>query len=440
MSGLAQLLLESGYIVSGSDKNPNHLTRKIESKGGRVFCGHRAANMSDAQLVVYSSAIDRNNPELAAAGKKNIPVIHRAQLLSEFMNNKDGIAITGTHGKTTTSCLLSSILLKADLDPTLILGGELNAIAGNVHAGKGDLVVAEADESDASFLFLEPKYTVITNIDQDHLDYHGSLEGLVKANLDFAKKTKAGGSLFCLFDDLNVRRVLLSYEGRFETFGLYKEADLYADNIRLNGYRAEFDCMYKKSKMGSVTINLPGVYNVINSLAAILVSLSLGVDFDNVKSALSNYSGAKRRFEMKLDHNGITVIEDYAHHPTEIMEVLKAARAHREKRLVVVFQPHRYTRTKHLLEGFGGSFGLADELILTNIYSAGEKPIEDLSVGDLYRRVLASGQRNTHIMPKNNISDYLYNTARSGDLILILGAGDIGRVAGELRDMFNKDI
>ena len=439
MSSLAQLLLDTGYIVSGSDETLNSLTSKIESKGGRVFLGHKASNLGDAQVVVYSSAIDQKNTELIMAKKRNIPIFHRAQLLFELMKEKESIAVSGTHGKTTTSCMLSSILIEAGMDPTLILGGELNLIGGNTYAGKGEFVVVEADESDSSFLFLEPKYTVITNIDQDHLDYHKSLEGLIKANLDFAKKTKLDGELFCLFDDYNIRRIILDYEGRFTTFGMSKEADLHATNLKFDNFKTKFNCIYKKRDLGRVTLNIPGEYNVLNSLAAILVSLRLGVDFNYAKSALSNYTGAKRRFDVKLKRDDIMIIEDYAHHPTEIEAVLKASKSYKGKRLVVVFQPHRYSRTKFLLESFGTCFGLADELILTNIYHAWEEPIKELSVRDIYQRVLVSGQRNAHIMPKNNITDYLYNTAQPNDMILVLGAGDIGDVASNLADMFTHD-
>ena len=439
MSSLAQLLLESGYIVSGSDESPNHLTRKIESRGGKVFASHRASNLGDAQVVVYSTAINKNNPEMAAALKRNIPTLHRAELLSQIMQEKDSVAVTGTHGKTTTASLISSILVESGLDPTLILGGELNLIGGNTHAGKGNIIVAEADESDGSFLFMSPRYSVITNIDADHLDHHKDLEGLIKANLDFAKKTKPNGELFCLFDDLNVRRILLNYSGRFTTFGMYKEADLSCRNVKINGFSSEFDCIYKNANLGRIKLNLPGTYNILNSLAAILVSLHLGVDFDCIKKALFAYSGVKRRFEVKSDTDGVTIVEDYAHHPTEISRVLEAARASGKRRVVVVFQPHRYSRTKDLLDDFGKCFSSADELILTNIYSAWENPIKGLSVTDIYKKVLSSGNRNVRIIPKDNIAGYLYNTAREGDLILILGAGDVGEVAGSLKDLFDRE-
>ena len=439
MSGLALLLLESGYIVSGSDEVPSHITERINAKGGRVFSGHKASNLGDAQLVIYSSAISDDNPELLTARKKEIPVLHRAELLAELMKDKTGIAITGTHGKTTTSCLLASVLIQAGLDPTLVLGGELKGIDGNTRRGKGELLLAEADESDGSFLFLEPKYSVITNIDTDHLDHYGSLEGLIKAGSDFAKKTKTGGELFCLFDDLNIRRILLGYEGRFTTFGLYKEADLHAERIEFKKFQSEFDCIYKKENLGRVKLNLPGSYNITNSLAAILVSLHLGIEFDTIKQALSSYSGVKRRFETKVNQDGIMVVEDYAHHPTEIKEVLKACTAYGEKRLVVVFQPHRYTRTKHVLDDFADCFKGAHELILTNIYSAWEEPIRDLSIGDIYQKVVKTGQRNVHIMPKKNIADYLYNNARPNDLILILGAGDICEVSDKLASLLKEE-
>jgi len=434
MSALAQLLLERGYIISGSDQYPSHLTEKLKENGAKIFSGHKPIHLEDAQLVIYSSAISPNNPELEQARKKKIPIIHRAQLLGEIMNNNKSIAVTGTHGKTTTSCLLASILLEAELDPTLILGGELNSIDGNIRAGTGELILAEADESDSSFLYLEPRYSVITNIDQDHMECHGDLDGLIKNFSDFAKKTSKNGELFCLFDDLNARRLLLNYEGRFATFGLYKEADLHAEDIKFNDLATEFDCIYKNKNLGKITLNLPGRYNVLNALAAILVSMHLGVNFNCARSALSKYSGVKRRFEIKFNKDGIMLVEDYAHHPTEIKEVLKAARNYSGRRLVVVFQPHRYTRTKNILDSFTDCFALADELILTNIYSAWEERIENISIKDIFDKVVRRGQKNVHIIPKGNIANYLYNTSDAGDLILILGAGDIYEVADELRD------
>lgn len=439
MSALAQILLSKGYIVTGSDVKKNNLTDTIESKGGKVFEGHQLENVRDAQVVIYSSSIAKENPELTEARRRGLQVMHRGQLLAEVMKDKTGVAITGAHGKTTTTAMISNILIKAGYDPMCILGGESLNLKSNVYLGKGKFIVAEADESDGSHLYLEPSFGIMTNIDHEHLDYYDSIDDIVKAGKLFMERISQNGVFFGSMDDKFVRKLLVHYKGRFATFGMSQDADLYAANVRLEGLSSQFDCMYDKRKIGTIKMKVPGMHNVLNALASILFALHIGIGFDTIRESLYDFKSTKRRFEIFPDTGRVLLIEDYAHHPTEIMATLQACRLLRPKRIVAVFQPHRYTRTQRLQREFGNCFGLSDELILTNIYPASEAPIEGVTVRCIFDKVLDSGLSNVHIMPKKNIAEYLYNTACDGDLIAVLGAGDIGEVAGELRLKLAKD-
>lgn len=439
MSALAQILLSQGYIVSGSDIKPNNLTRIIESRGGKVFKDHRKSNIEGAQIVVYSSSISSDNPELLEAKKKRLKVWHRAQLLAELMKEKESVAITGAHGKTTTASMIADILIKSGYDPICILGGESVNLNGNAYAGKGSFLVAEADESDGSHLYLEPKFAIITNIDREHLDYYKDIEHIINTSSAFLDRIKAGGAFFGLIDDEFIRKVLLHYDRRFATFGLSSEADLYAVNIKLEGLSTHFDCIYNKQNIGTVHLNMPGMHNILNGLGSILFCLYIGIDFTTIREALSQFKSSKRRFQIYPDTDKITLVEDYAHHPTEISATLKACRLLKPKRLITVFQPHRYSRTRELQKEFGSCFSLSDELILTNIYAASEKPIEGVSVKNIFDEVIKRDFENVHIIPKENIVDYLYNNFQEGDLIAVLGAGDIGDVARDLSERIRID-
>lgn len=439
MSALAQVLLSRGYIVSGSDIALNNLTATVESKGGRVCKGHTRENIGDAQVVVYSSSIAVDNPELLEAGKLGLKVMHRGELLREIMNDKIGVAITGAHGKTTTASMVSDILLKADMDPVCILGGESENLGGNAYAGRGKYIVAEADESDGSHLYLAPKFAIVTNIDREHLDYYKNTEHLIRINSSFLDKIHPDGVFFGLIDNEYIRRLLVHYEGRFATFGLSKKADLYAENIEVEGMSSSFDCIYHGRKAGRMELNVPGRHNVLNALAATLFALHIGIGFNVISDAMGKFKLTKRRFEIYPETGGITLIEDYAHHPTEIRATLDACRLLKPRRIVAVFQPHRYTRTKELSREFGGSFGMADELILTNIYAASEPPIDGVSVKNIYDELEGPDFERAHIMPKENITEYLYNSCRQGDLIAVLGAGDISDVAKDLSERLRND-
>jgi len=439
MSGLAQVLLSKGYIVTGSDIKPNNLTELIESKGARVYKGHKDSNIDDSQIVVYSSSISKDNPELREARRRNLRILHRAELLAELMKEKIGIAVTGAHGKTTTASMISDILIRAGHDPICILGGESASLKGNACIGKGKFLVAEADESDGSHLHLEPMFAVITNIDREHLDYYKNTEDILKTSLLFLEKIQQGGTFFGSIDNDFIRKILLNYDRKFKTFGLSGEADLYATNIRLNGLNSAFDCIYRGERIGTINIKVPGIHNILNALAAILFTLHIGIDFEVIRDALYKFRSAKRRFEIYPDTNGVTLIEDYAHHPTEISATLEACRLLKPRRLVTVFQPHRYTRTKELQDEFGSCFGLSDKLILTNIYAASEPPIEGVSIKNIFDKVMERGLKDAHIMPKENIADYLFDNSRDGDLIAVLGAGDIGEVARDLGERLKDE-
>ncbi|MDD5137153.1 MAG: UDP-N-acetylmuramate--L-alanine ligase, partial [Candidatus Omnitrophica bacterium] len=434
MSGIASILLEMGYNVSGSDVELSGITGRLEKMGGKIFRGHRSSNLPlTAGAIVYSSSISGDNPEMAEARRRKIPVAHRAELLGELFNKKRGIAVTGTHGKTTTTSLISVMLENAGRDPTAVIGGEIANFGGNAKLGRGAYFVAEADESDSSFLHLKPLYTVITNVEMEHLDHFGSLDRIVAAYRSFIGNTKRGGTIFYNLDDPNLRRVIRSRGNiRSRSFGLSKAADAYPLNIKMDGFNTSFDCVYKGKKLGKAAISIPGAHNVLNALAAILVGLEAGLKFDEIVRSIKDFGGAKRRFELRAHEGDVMLIEDYAHHPTEIQAVLRASRNWRRKRLIAVFQPHRYSRTKFFAKDFGRAFQGADKLILTEIYAASEKSITGVSVKCVYDAAKKNGVRDVAILEKEGISGYLMKIKRPGDMIIVMGAGNIKKVADEL--------
>lgn len=433
MSAIAHVLLEMGYKVSGSDVETNDLTRRIETIGGRVFEGHHASNiLDDTGMLVYSTSISRDNPELDEAQKRSIPVVHRAQVLAELFNKKKGIAVTGTHGKTTTTSLISVILRKAGLDPTVIIGGEVNCFKGNSSCGKGEYLVAEADESDSSFLHLKPAFAVVTNMEPEHLDHYKSMDEIRASFRSFIDNVEPGGKLFYCHDDMNIRQILDGYKGSLASYGFSDDADIYPADIRMNGFNTTYTCVYKDKILGNVRLKLPGRHNVLNSLAAILLGLDLGLDFNTIAGAIRTFSGAKRRFQLRCKNDGVMLIDDYAHHPTEIRAVLDACRNWKDKRVIVVFQPHRYTRTKFLADEFGACFKGAHKLVLTDIFPASEPPIEGVSIKNIYEKVKANGIEDVSIVKKDDIVEHILRIKRCGDMILVLGAGDIKKVADEL--------
>ncbi len=439
MSGIALVLLRMGYKVSGSDLGSNNLTDKLVAEGAGIRLGHDNDNIpADTEVVVYSSSINDSNPEILEAHRRNLLIVKRAQALAELLNGKKGIAVTGTHGKTTTSSLISVMLENCGLDPSAIIGGEVELFKGNSKYGKSEYVVAEADESDGSFLYLKPFYSVITNVEMEHIDYYTTLEDAIDSYTAFANNTKKGGCLFYNAEDGNIEKVLKNFKGNRESFGLSKGADIYPHEIMMNEFYTSYVCVYKNEIIGRVSLRIPGKHNISNSLAAILVGFKLGLSFEEICRSIQDFTGTKRRFHMRANVEGVMLIDDYAHHPTEIRAVLDACRNWKDRRLVVVFQPHRYTRTKFLAEEFGRCFKGADKLILTDIYGASEDPIEGVSVKNIYDRVRLHGLNDVEMMSKEKITRHIMDTKRRGDIIVVLGAGDIKEVSDELSERLNK--
>jgi len=434
MSSIASILLERGFKIRGSDVKANRLTDEIGRRGADIFVGHHPSNLRKSTgLVVYSTSIDENNPEVIKARKLKIPVVHRSDLVAELVNANKGIAVTGAHGKTTTTALIAVLLTKAGLDPTVIVGGEVNFFGSNWRNGAGTYVVCEADESDGTFKKLKPSYAVLTNIDREHLEHYRDFEDLITANKVFIDNVKSDGYLIASYSDNHIKRLLKAYSGRFLTYSLScSRADLYARDIKMDKFRTSFKAVFKGRELGLFELNIPGMHNVENSLAAILLGIELDIDFKVTKEALSLYKGTLRRFEVKGEIDDIMIIEDYAHHPREIMATIAACKNWPGRRVVGVFQPHRYTRTQFLKKDFGKSFLGLDELILTDIYSASEKPINGVSTRIIYDEVLKNGQENVSLIEKKHILPYLLNTLKRSDMVLVLGAGDIGELSGEL--------
>lgn len=434
MSSLAFILLRRGVAVSGSDLKPTRLTDEIKKRGGEIFFGHDAGHIrDDIELVVYSSSIEKSNPELAAARNRGIAILHRSDVVAQLVNPKIGVAVTGAHGKTTTTALSALLLVEAGLDPTVIVGGEVEGLGGNWRNGNGAFAVCEADESDGTFLKLTPDYAILTNIDAEHLDYYRDLEGVIKASGIFIENIKEKGCLIASHGDIHIRDLLGAYKKRFLTYGISAPGpDLRAEAIKMDKFHTSFNAVFKGKTLGAFELNIPGRHNVENGLAVILLGLELGIDIGAIKETLSRYKGAVRRFQVKGDIDGIMVIEDYAHHPAEIMATISACRNWQGRRLVGVFQPHRYTRTKFLKNAFGKSFLELDELILTDVYAASEEPIEGVTTKIIYDEAVKNGQRNIQLMKKEKITPYLLDTVRDQDIVLILGAGDIGEISDEL--------
>jgi UDP-N-acetylmuramate--alanine ligase len=439
MSGIALILLKMGYKVSGSDLGPSNLTQNLTAEGAEIHFGHRDDNVPpETEVVVYSSSINDSNPEICRARERNLPIMKRAQVLAELLNGKKGIAVTGTHGKTTTSSLISVMLENCGLDPTVVIGGEVDIFKSNAKYGKSEYIVAEADESDGSFLYLKPFYSVITNLEMEHIDYYKTLEDAIDSYAAFAENTKRAGCLFYNAEDRNIEKALKKFRGNRESFGLSKGADIYPHEIMMNEFYTSYVCVYKNEIIGRVSLRIPGKHNILNSLAAILTGFRLGIPFDDMCRSMQDFTGTKRRFHLRADVDGVMLIDDYAHHPTEIRAVLEACRNWKDRRVIVVFQPHRYTRTKFLAEEFGRCFKGADKLILTDIYAASEEPIAGVSVKNIFDRVRMHGLDDVTMMNKNSIARHIMEMKKRGDMIVVLGAGDIKEVSDELSEELNK--
>lgn len=433
MSGIAEVLLNLGYRISGSDVKETEVTRRLQALGCEISYGHRRENVKEADVVVVSSAIRPNNPELQVAEERLIPVIPRAEMLAELMRMKVGIAIAGTHGKTTTTSLIATVLGAAGLDPTVVIGGRLNSIGSNAKLGQGDFLVAEADESDGSFLKLMPTIAVVTNIDPEHLDHYRSIDEIKEAFLHFLEKIPFFGLAVLCLDHPHIQSLLPKLKKRCTTYGLTTQADFHAEEIEFEGLSTSFDVFHYREKIGRLRIQMPGVHNVYNALAAVATAFELDIPFEVVREALKDFGGIQRRFQIKGEKKGILIVDDYGHHPVEIMATLKAAKTGWKRRIIVVFQPHRYTRTQALFKDFLSAFYDADVLILTDIYPAGEDRIEGVEARTLFEGIREYGHKDVTYLPdKREIVDHLLRIQTPGDMVITLGAGDIYQVADEL--------
>ena len=438
MSGIAELLLNLGYRVSGSDLKESEITRRLASLGGVIAVGHSADNVAaDVDVVVTSSAVRRAvNPEAIAARDRGIPVIPRAEMLAELMRLKEGVAIAGSHGKTTTTSLIATVLAHAGVDPTAVVGGKLNALGSNAKLGKGELMVVEADESDGSFLRLSPTIAVITNVDPEHLDYYGTVEALQQAFVDFADRVPFYGLAVMCIDHPVVQHLIPRLTKRHVTYGISPQADWRADNVQLSGFSSRFTVSHRGERQGEVTLRMVGAHNVLNALACCAVAQELGIPFTVTAEALGGFQGVQRRFTVRGEARGITVVDDYGHHPAEIRATLAGARASfPQRRILCAFQPHRYTRTRDLMADFATAFNDADALVLTEIYAAGEDPIPGVSGARLHEAVKACGHRDASFVDRAGLAEHLGKAAREGDLVLTLGAGDITHVSDELLEL-----
>jgi UDP-N-acetylmuramate--alanine ligase len=437
MSGIAQLLLGKGFQVSGSDVKETRITRELKRSGAVVSIGHSAENIRGADTVVYSSAIKEENPEMQEAKKRGVPILKRAQALAELMQEKRVITVAGSHGKTTTASLASFLLLEADLKPCVAVGGILKNIDANSYLGSGQFFVAEADESDGSFLYYRPAYSIITNIDKEHLDYYKDFDKELEAFKSFLNKTEKDGCVFYCDDDVYLKRMFKGYKNRFVSFGLKDSAHVYARNIEFIGLVSQFDCFFKDRSLGRFELALGGRHNISNALSVIALGMELGIDLKFIKGALKDYQGARRRLELKFYDSDYSIMDDYAHHPTEIRATLKALRNLGRKKIIAIFQPHRYSRTKSLLDEFGKSFDNADAVILTDIYPANEIPIPGITARCVLDKIKQHApQKDVLLLPKEQIGAYVLRIIRSGDLVVTLGAGDIFKVSDYLSENF----
>lgn len=429
MSGIAEVLLNLGYRVSGSDLKPSPITDRLAALGGHVIQGHLPRNVEGADVVVISSAVRPDNAEVLEARHRKIPVIPRVEMLAELMRLKYGIAIAGSHGKTTTTSMIATVLDQVGLDPTIVIGGRLNTLGSNARLGKGDFLVAEADESDRSFLKLSPTIAVVTNIDREHMDHYADLNDLKNAFLMFSNKVPFYGAAIMCLDDVNVQEILPRIERPAITYGTSVQADFTATRIKTQGLNVSFLANYQGKALGPINLKVPGKHNALNALAAVAVGMNLDADFGRIAEALESFQGADRRFQIKGELNGVVVVDDYGHHPTEIRATLAAAKGFDDHRLVVVFQPHRYTRTQDLFEEFSHAFYDAHMLIVTDIYAASEDPIEGVSAKGLVENIKKYGHRDvTYIKEFDQIVRVLKEKTRPGDLLITLGAGDVWKI------------
>ena len=440
MSGIAEVLINQGYEVSGSDKVRTSITDHLEQLGARIHFEHAPGNIENVQLVITSSAIKSDNMEVVAARQRMIPVIPRAEMLAELMRMKYGIAIAGTHGKTTTTSLVATVLAGGELDPTVIIGGRLKNIGGHAKMGQSEFLVAEADESDGSFLRLSPTITVVTTLDEEHMDFYHTLDNIKKTFLEFINKVPFYGSAILCLDDPNIQSLIPSVKKRHITYGLTTQADYTARNITIEGLNTYFTVYHHGRELGRILSGTLGQHNVLNTLAAVAVGMELNLDFDTVAASLKDFGGVQRRFEVVEKSDELILVDDYGHHPAEIRATLKTAKeAWPDRRLIVVFQPHRYSRTQSLMKEFWSAFNDADHLLVTDIYSAGELPIEGVDAHQIAEGVREFGHKEVEHIGNNQVSDRISRLVKPGDAVMTLGAGDVWKLGRNLLSTLSRN-
>ncbi len=434
MSGIAEVLLNLGYRISGSDLKLSPITDRLTSLGAVVYEGHRVENLSGAQALVISSAVDAANPEVVEARRLGIPVIPRGELLAELMRLKFGIAVAGSHGKTTTTSMIAAILNHAELDPTVVVGGRAAAMGGsNARVGRSDLLVVESDESDGSFLKLAPILAVVTNIDREHLDHYPDIEAIRSAFTEFVNRVPFYGAAVLCLDDDNVQQILPAINRRTITYGQSPQAQVQVTQAAGEHLASHFHVRVQDRDLGEFRLNVPGFHNVLNATAALAIGMELGVDVEKIREALDGYTGVDRRFQTRGEVNGVTVVDDYGHHPTEIRATLAAARQCRYSRIIAIFQPHRYTRTQHLIDDFARAFQLADAVFVLDIYAASEKPIEGVNAEAVVGRIRAFGHRWAEYAGTIDKAVAAVATiVQPGDLVMTLGAGNVWQAGDRL--------
>jgi UDP-N-acetylmuramate--alanine ligase len=434
MSGIAEVLLNLGYRISGSDVKLSPITERLAGMGATIYEGHQGSNLGGARALVVSSAVDEQNPEVQEARRLQIPVIPRGELLAELMRLKYGIAVAGSHGKTTTTSMCATILNYAGLDPTVVVGGRVGTMGGsNARVGRSDFLVVESDESDGSFLKLAPIVAVVTNIDREHVDHYPTLEATRAAFIEFVNKVPFYGAVIVCLDDPNVQGILPEIRRRTITYGTTSQAYIEATDVGCGPFASDFGLRYRATDLGRFHLGIPGRHNVLNAMAAIAVAMELEVKPDTIREALATFSGVDRRFQVRGKEKGITVVDDYGHHPTEIRATLDGARLCGFRRIHVLFQPHRYTRTYHLMDEFARSFHQADSLFVMDIYAASEKPIEGVTAESLVERIRQFGHRGAeYVGTIDRGVDALAAVAQDGDLVLTLGAGSVWQAGDKL--------
>jgi UDP-N-acetylmuramate--alanine ligase len=430
MSGIAEVLLNSGYVVSGSDLHDSEATQRLRKLGAQIFVGHQEENLTaNPSVVVISTAVKYSNPEVLEARRRQIPVIPRAEMLAELMRMKYGVAVAGSHGKTTTTSMTAAVLSAAGLDPTIVIGGRVHMLGTNAKMGQGEFLVAEADESDGSFLLLTPTIAIVTNIDREHMDFHQTMERLNESFLTFINKVPFYGLAVLCIDNPNVRAALPKVRKRYATYGLSSDADFSAQDLRMNAGGVGFNVLHRGKALGSLKLQLPGRHSATNALAAVAVAHELEIPFSRTADALASFNGIHRRFEIKGEARNILVIDDYGHHPVEVRATIGAIRDSWKRPLTVIFQPHRYSRTQDLFDEFLNAFEGADRLILTEIYPAGEDPIPGVTGEAFYQAIKRQGHIDVeYIADKATIAQQLCGRLLPGDVVLTLGAGDIYKV------------